>query len=432
MKQSLLQWSPLVLVWSCLMLLPASRLSEGPVIIMAILGIYLAFRNGRSFFWSGTSRDFTLIFLLFWLPVLFSIPGATNPGKALVVLATFPRLYFAGLFIIYALADTLARERFLRLCAWGLLFWVGDSLLQVFRGVDLFGYTYTEGVRLSGIFGRYPLKLGWCMALFSPFLLIYARRNWNPLIQIGVFAGVLTIVLLSFSRGGWIAFAVILAGYGLFTYREHGKFFLRSAAAIIIGGIVGLSTVYAFSPGFAATVERTSLVFRGDAESINHAITFRVPIWRTAARMFLENPLNGVGARGFRYAYVDHAATKDLFVEPWADEAGAAHAHQLLLDIASETGAIGLVGWLAAMGLLIQLWRRADGLQKTRMLPYGLALLAAFFPINTHFALYSSVWSLVLFWLMALYCATAKESALVPAAGRLQSSPPEESMPSPT
>ncbi len=382
-------------------------MSEAPIIIMAVLGFYLCVKKGRTFFWSGTSRTFTVLFLLFWLPVLFSIPGAINPGKASIVVLAFLRLYFAGLFTIHTLSDALARERFLKLCAWGLLFWVGDSLLQVVRGVDLFGYTYAEGERISGIFGRYPLKLGWCMALFSPFLLIYARRQWHPLILIGVFAGVLSIVLLSFSRGGWIAFAVILAGLALHAFNENRRQFLRLSAAIFVAGIVGFSTIYAFSPGFAATVERTSLVFRGDRESVNLAITYRVPIWRTAARMFLDNPVNGVGARGFRYAYVEHAATRDLFVEPWADEAGAAHAHQLILDIASETGLIGLVGWAIAMGILIQLWRRADGEQKRTLLPYGLALLAAFFPFNTHFAVYSSVWSLVLFWLMALYCAHA-------------------------
>ena len=82
--------------------------------------------------------------------------------------------------------------------------------------------------------------------------------------------------------------------------------------------------------------------------------------WRTAMRMLLENPVNGVGARGFRYAYADHSAPEDMHVEPGSTAIGAAHPHQLLLELASETGLLGLAGWLVAMVLLFRLWHRAE------------------------------------------------------------------------
>ena len=39
----------------------------------------------------------------------------------------------------------------------------------------------------------------------------------------------------------------------------------------------------------------------------------------------------------------------------------------------------------------------------------GLALAAMLFPFNTHFAFYSSFWSLLLFWLVAWFCAALRD-----------------------
>jgi hypothetical protein len=51
------------------------------------------------------------------------------------------------------------------------------------------------------------------------------------------------------------------------------------------------------------------------------------------------------------------------------------------------------------------------------MLPYALCLLAAYFPFNTHMAIYSSFWSQIVWWLIALYCAAY-------GAGQTAESPP--------
>jgi hypothetical protein len=48
---------------------------------------------------------------------------------------------------------------------------------------------------------------------------------------------------------------------------------------------------------------------------------------------------------------------------------------------------------------------RAPAKTRRIMLPYALCLLAAYFPLNTHMAIYSSFWSQTVWWLIALYCA---------------------------
>jgi len=108
--------------------------------------------------------------------------------------------------------------------------------------------------------------------------------------------------------------------------------------------------------------------------------------------------------RGFRYAYPAYAGPKDQFIDT-ASDTGASHAHQIVLEILSETGVLGLLFWLAGAWLALRAWLRADPLARSRALAPGLALLAMCFPLNTHLAFYSAWWGLLFWWLLALYCA---------------------------
>src|SRR5690606_35768581 len=107
---------------------------------------------------------------------------------------------------------------------------------------------------------------------------------------------------------------------------------------------------YRLSPEFAERMNRTLQLTHGNARDVDHALAGRLPIWKTAAAMAQAHPVNGVGIRGFRHAYEDHAAPGD----PWVAQGGAMHPHQLLLELASETGVIGLFAWLVGAMLLIR------------------------------------------------------------------------------
>jgi O-antigen ligase len=87
-----------------------------------------------------------------------------------------------------------------------------------------------------------------------------------------------------------------------------------------------------------------------------------------------------------------------------ADE-GAYHAHQIVLEVFSETGIAGLLLWLVGALCAIRAWHRADVPARERALAPALALAAMTFPLNTHLAFYSAWWGLLFWWLIALYCA---------------------------
>ena len=76
-----------------------------------------------------------------------------------------------------------------------------------------------------------------------------------------------------------------------------------------------------------------------------------------------------------------------------------------MLEILSETGAVGLALWFVGAWVAVRAWRRADTAARERALAPALALAAMTFPLNTHLAFYSAWWGLLFWWLLALYCA---------------------------
>ena len=128
--------------------------------------------------------------------------------------------------------------------------------------------------------------------------------------------------------------------------------------------------------------------------------------------MALAHPVNGVGVRAFRYAYPEFAQPTDPWVRPASPEnvanaraVGASHPHQLLLEILTETGLVGLALWGFASFVLVRVWRQTSSTNRAQAWPYGCALLVLIFPINTHTAMYSSFWAGVLWWLVAMLSA---------------------------
>jgi O-antigen ligase len=74
-----------------------------------------------------------------------------------------------------------------------------------------------------------------------------------------------------------------------------------------------------------------------------------------------------------------------------------------VLEILSETGAFGLLMWLAGIALAARAWRYADAVARDHARPAMLALVVTVFPFNTHLAFYSTFWGGLTLLLAALY-----------------------------
>jgi O-antigen ligase len=256
--------------------------------------------------------------------------------------------------------------------------------------------------RISGVFGDGNLKLGPVLAVMAPFALIEAYTRYGVRIAALVWLLLATAVLLAGARAGWVVYAlitIVLIWGWAGTARRRA---LWLALPLLTGAVLVFAS-YRLNEPFRARVDRTWQLTQGDAAAVDHALAGRLPIWRTAWHMGQAHAINGVGVRGFRYAYAAYAAPDDGWVNASTGQ-GALHPHHIALEVFAETGIIGLLAWGFGAVFAWRVYRR-----KRADAPYAqapaLALLAMSFPLNTHLAFYSAFWGLLFWWLIAVFCA---------------------------
>ena len=392
---------PLWIALSVLVLLPIGRASEAPLIVGAIAGLVLAWRQRASLRADVGVRLAAIVFAFYWLAAFISAPGAIAPEKSWSTVAALLRFLPFALFACLALRKAAWWPLLVDACAAVVVLWLLDAWVQIFTGWSLAGAETAD--RLSGIFGAGNLKLGPVLAVLSPFVFVAARRRWGWRGLVIAFAFQLMPILFAGSRSAWIMYALVALAFAWMHTRAPLRF-AGWALAAACAALLGMAAAWQHSGRFDVRVDRTLLALQGSEQALDTASAGRLRIWRTALAMSAAHPLAGVGVRGFRYAYPQYAQAGDAFVDVRTDE-GAFHAHQIVLEVLSETGGTGLVLWIIGAVCAIRAWYRARAGARERALAPALALAAMTFPLNTHLAFYSAWWGLLFWWLLALYCA---------------------------
>lgn len=296
--------------------------------------------------------------VLLGLPVVglaVAAMGASSPGAGLTGMGRYLQVFV----LVPAAVLLLIRDRGdVRLLAWsfvGLALWQGAiGLHQYATGT---GASYQgEEIRAVGTFGAQDV-MG--MATVVSLGLVCAvglalGRTWVR--QRAVAAGCAVILLLplalSFSRGAWIATAVTCAVQLALAGMRRA---LKVAAVVAAAGVI---LVGGFGIGTAMLQERiTSITQVTDAP--DQSVTDRYAMWAAAVGMWREQPLTGVGLKGFP-EHRDTHASPALSSGSDTEGAGAAFRRQPLLSphnmyllILAEQGLIGLLAlggsWLALL-----------------------------------------------------------------------------------
>lgn len=388
-----------MLVAAALLLLSTDTLSLVPLAMMAALGIYRVGREPQSIYRDRTQRVLLFLFLCLWLPQLVSLVGAVNLERSARIALLYPLYLFCGVFILRELARPGNLTRLSLALLLIVVFWCVDGLVQYATGTNLLGYPYQDGM-LSGMF--YPkLRLGIILAVLVPIALETAKNvnrdnvNRDSLYPWLLLIPFTVVVLLSGRRSAWLMLLIGLSAYLPLVFIS-----LSSRARYIIAGalcvaVVLVGTVFYKSPDINRRIVLLTGIL-GSEYQAERATSMRTPIWDTAGNMFRDNWLNGVGPRGFRYAYRDYAEEDNYFVRQGQD--GQTHPHLVFLEIAVETGVIGLAGFILFYLVILRYWWR--GRHSTISGAWTAALLAATFPLNAHLAFYGSYWSGFL-WLLS-------------------------------
>ena len=382
--------------------------------LVAIVRLLLARFRGGTRLLSGPAWALTsVLFFAYWLPEVLSAIDAVDRGRALkeslVDLRYLPFLWLAAASVA---GERARRVTFIGLGAivgiWTLdalvqaaagtspLFFGIDSLKQAISGRGMCPSLETQRVdRLSGVLGPCNLKLGLVLASLSPFALYAAARRFGALGWIVAATAVGLVMLLAGSRASWITYGLVLlfSGWRLLGWKK--------LLGVFAFGAVLLAALALLSPQVRDRIDRTMHAMTAGEEAVDVALSGRTRIWGAAACMARQHPVNGVGARGFREAFpaCDPQPTE---IAAWG-LGPALHAHQIVLEILSETGALGLLLWLAGAAMAWRAWRFADAQARDRARPAMLALAVTVFPLNTHLAFYSTFWGGLTLLLAALY-----------------------------
>lgn len=410
------RWAP-AWVLAVVALWPAPGYSEALMVLgalAAIIALLLARFRGSGALLSGPAWALTsVLFAAYWLPQLLSAVDAVDQGLALrESLADLRYLPFMWL-VAMAVADAPGR----RLTFGGLgvimLIWAVDALLEallgrspLFSGIDALkhvisgrGMCSEQAVlqldRLSGILGPCNLKLGIVLASLSPFALHLAWRRFGLTGWLLMAFVMAAAVLLAGARAAWITYGLVLllGGWSLLGWKR--------LLGVFAAGLVLLTVLGATVPDLRGRLVRTAAMLSEDPGSVDTALSGRHRIWGAAWCMAREHPVNGVGARGYRHAF--DACDPEAGVEAAWGAGPALHAHQIVLEVLSETGTLGLLLWLAGAAMAWRAWRFAEPAAREAAHPAMVALVVTVFPFNTHLAFYSTFWGGLTLLLAALY-----------------------------
>jgi glycosyltransferase involved in cell wall biosynthesis len=164
----------------------------------------------------------------------------------------------------------------------------------------------------------------------------YEERNRNR--KILVFATVALIIsgaLLTYSRGGAIALGAVLL-LSLLSRKPRKR-------ELIIGGVALMVAALAVPRGFIQRLTTIEEMMPGyEAVHPDSSFAKRKLLTAAAWQMFLDNPVLGVGAGNYTVHFEEYADRIGSEAREYDDPAEAHYPHNLYLEVAAETGLLGL------------------------------------------------------------------------------------------
>ncbi len=241
--------------------------------------------------------------------------------------------------------------------------------------------------RIAGPLGD-PNYFAQVLLLGVPVALVLAwrSRGWGRGLALGATALLIAAILFTYSRGAAVALLVVLALTA--ALRGVSRRQLLAAAAIALlalslaphGFRERLSTLAQLLPGAAAEVT--------DPDS---SFAKRRLVTQAAGAMYLDHPVLGVGAGNYPVRFDPYGARIGSAAALYDDPGEAQYPHNLYLEVAAETGTVGLVLFVAillvAFGSLARAWTRLSRRSEPllRDLAAGLAIALVGFLLTSLF-----------------------------------------------
>lgn len=348
----------------CLLFFSLS-IGTSPSVIIGILAILVWLVSGIFI------KDFKFLYKQEWtLPVFFSIflhwiglIWTTDVVKGL----TFAKKTYYWLFaFIIASIPSHKTVYFLWAFLSGLTLNVSISIAQY---VELIPYI-NEGLA-TGLMGRSPYITYSLMLVLGVLMLSFyfskTTKKWKKtIILILILAYIFNLAIIP-GRSGYLAFIALCP---VFLYNLMGKkhFFRSIMLSFLVIGLFMLSPTV--QQRLNLVLEEINLYYQGNKDT---SIGLRLYMWDKSIKIFLDNPIIGVGTGGFEKTVINNYDSTFISV-------GIDQPHNSFLYMATSFGILGIISilWLFFV-FLKKGWRYRKSFTGYSTLIFGLVLLIGSF-----------------------------------------------------
>ena len=261
--------------------------------------------------------------------------------------------------LIFAITFIKKREQLCGVLIASLLAFLINDLAGIYQ------YFIRGELRAFG-FSHTPTFYGSFMLMQLPLLIFIARLDILPNLwrSVSIFTAGLSLIclVLSMTRGAWLAFICVAL---IFVALE--KNYRRLAAKIFAGLAIIFLIAVILSPKLQDRISTiTNTRFQSNTE--------RILMWKSAAEIFSDYPVFGVGQKMFFKAY------NEQYISPYAQERpgeigpGHTQPHNNLLNSASEGGIVGLASFIGLYAYFF--WKFFTQFKREKNFVFGAGMTA--------------------------------------------------------
>jgi len=391
-------------------LLPTKSFHNIPIIILAAAGIIVIYLHRNICCENDNIKRFGLVFLCIWVPMVLSLPDAVNFQESFRKVLTFTAYYLMGVAVISLLTNEARRKYLINGMGVLLVIWCLDAVWQSYAGSDIFGFPYDSN-SLTGVF--YPKKrLGLVLAILSPFYFEFIRhhaKKYSGLILLLI--PYIYVIILSGNKSSWVMLLISVFLYTI--YLNYTGFFSRLKKSQVIIVLIICFAGYALLSNADKLIPKNKVTWienrmhsmvsllSGDIDNAGATFQDRIIIWEGAIRVARVHWINGVGPRGFRYIVDDYInSDDDYFISQVARS--STHPHQIVLEIMTETGIIGVIGYLIFFILILKEAMKLIRENDFDAIPWVFPVIIAVFPFSMYMAFYGNYIASLTWVLIAL------------------------------
>ena len=298
---------------------------------------------------------FPIIF--FTLAIVLSLFNSRNLAVSLE--AFFEKVIFVAVYFL-AVNWALSKERIgkgIKVILFSSLL-VGIYGLFQYFGLDFIRWGTTFEGRISSSLGNPNFLSGYLVAVIPlslSFGLLTKKAITNKLYSLALTALLFICLVLTGTRGSWIAFAGSVIIWLLLVFLFHREKAAHSEArrkirpGVWVGGVFGISALLVIV-GYIALVDtpiarRVKSIFSPAIPSVQE----RIFKWRTAQEMIKDHPLFGVGIGAVKVNYALYQAkAKEKMKIPLLGTSES-QIHNEYLQIWAEAGIVGLLAFLSVI-----------------------------------------------------------------------------------